>query len=76
MSLDLLAEVSGIDLYRKLTKKEQRLFRKFLKKKLGICGSWSQPWFSKAQRLNRRARYSTLNEFDRINFSMLFPPKI
>ncbi len=75
MSIEALANMSGINLYRELTKKEQKLFRKFLKRKLSNCGSWSESWFSEARRLNCKARYSSLCEIDRIKFSMLMPVK-
>jgi hypothetical protein len=62
------AEIAGFDIYRNLTKKEVKLFRKFLKKRLCTHGSWAQPWFSEAQRLNRKARYTTISQIERIQF--------
>ena len=73
MSLKSFADVAELPIYRQLTKKEVKRFRKYLKKLLCRHGSWAEPWFSEARRLNRKARYAPIYEMDRIMFLQLVP---
>jgi hypothetical protein len=73
MGLESLAAVAELPIYRQLTKKEVKRFRKFLKKLLCQHGSWAEPWFSEARRLNRKTRYSPIYEIDRLQFMQLVP---
>ena len=76
MGLEQFAKIAGFDIYRNLTKKEVKLFRKFLKKRLCTHGSWAEPWFSEAQRLNRKARYTTISQIERIQFLHSLPKNL
>jgi hypothetical protein len=60
-------------LYKKLTKKEVKLFRKHLKKLLSQHGSWAKAWFSEARRLNHKSKHSSIYEIDRIKFLSIVP---
>lgn len=73
MGLESLAAAAELPIYRQLTKKEVKRFRKYLKKLLCRHGSWAEPWFSEARRLNRKARSSPIYEIDRLQFMKLVP---
>lgn len=69
----LLSDAANLLINRRLNKKEVKRFRKFLKKLLCRCGSWAEPWFVEARRLNRKARYAPIYEIDRIAFIHQLP---